>query len=531
MFKTGYNTGVHPYVYWLRFLKFMVNIVYILMGLIGGVLSSRLVTKRMKFFDPERDMKIAEDAIQQSKREAEGIKRETIERIENHAAVFKQDTFKKQERLNKIEVALGVKAESLKKREDRNKEVKLMVAAAAEESDTMQLRIKNKEGEFLQKLAQQSGVSVEQVKVATIEKCKKELEEENTEKLIRHEEWVKENAEKIARRTVINVLQRLCSPTSVETRAVNVVVPKDHVKGKVVGRNGENIKEFERLLDVDIVFNDLPNTISLSAFQLVKRRVAQKGMEKLVNYRGDITKLVVQKAVQSAERETDDELFEIGKKAMEKMNMKHLDKEFLRIVGRLQYRTSYGQNIMMHSMEVGWLAAMIGAELGLNLNTCKVGGFLHDLGKAIDQDPSVKDTHDQLSKEIMEKYGFSWEEVHAAWTHHDAIPQETAEAMIVKAADAISASRPGARQESFDKYIERIRSLEETGRSFDGVKAAFALSAGRELRIIVDPEKIMDGHMAEMAKNIAQKVEDEITYPGQIKVNIIRRTKFTEITQ
>lgn len=479
----------------------------------------------------EKDVKTAEEAIAQSKLEAERIKKEVVARLENHQAVFKQDASKKQERLNKMEAALINREDGLKKREDRNKELKLRAATYVEEEEALRQKIKNLEKDVLQKLSQKSGLSVEQVKTATIEKYKKELEEENSERLIRNEEWVKENAEKVARKMVVNVLQRLCSPTSVETRAVNVVVPKDHVKGKIVGRNGENIKEFERLLDVDIVFNDLPNTISLSAFQLVKRRVAQKAMEKLVNYRGDINKQIVQRAVQSAERETDDELFEIGKKAIEKMNMKHADKEFLRIVGRLQYRTSYGQNIMKHSMEVGWLAAMIGAELGLNINTCKIGGFLHDLGKAIDQDPNVKDTHDQLSKEIMEKHGFSWEEVHAAWTHHDAIPQETAEALIVKAADAISASRPGARQESFDKYIERIRSLEETGHSFEGVKGAFALSAGRELRIIVDPEKIKDEQMAAMAKDIAQKVEDEITYPGQIKVNIIRRTKYTEITQ
>ena len=186
---------------------------------------------------------------------------------------------------------------------------------------------------------------------------------------------------------------------------------------------------------------------------------------------------------------------------------------------------------MKHSMEVGWLAAMIGSELGLNVATCKAGGFLHDLGKAIDQDPNVKDTHDQLSKDLMEKFGFPWEEVHAAWSHHDAIPQETPEALIVKAADAISASRPGARQESFDKYIERIRALEETGSSYEGVRGAYAISAGRELRVLVDSDLIKDEQMYPMAKEIAQKIEEELTYPGQIKVNIIRKTKHTEISQ
>ena len=182
-------------------------------------------------------------------------------------------------------------------------------------------------------------------------------------------------------------------------------------------------------------------------------------------------------------------------------------------------------------MEVGWAAQMLASEIGLDKNVARVGGFLHDVGKAIDQDPNVKDAHDHLSKEIMEKHGFSWEEVHAAWTHHDAIPQETAEALIVKAADAISASRPGARQESFDKYIERMILLQETAKSFDGVKKAYALSAGREVRVFVDPEKVQDEKLKILAKHLAEKIEEEIIYPGKIKVNAIRRTKHTEIAK
>lgn len=509
----------------------MENIIYILIGLVGGGFVSTVALKRMKFFDVEKDRKLAEEMIEKSKAEAELIRKQGAEYVQNRVTAFKQDSDKKTERLNKIEAALVAKEEFVKKREERLKEVRLRIATLTEESDTLQKRIKNSEKDVLQKLSEKTGTTIEVLKENLLSKFIRELEEENTERLIKSEEWAKENAEKVARRVVVNVLQRLSSPTSVETRAVNVVVPKDHIKGKIVGRNGENIKEFERLLEVDIVFNDLPNTISLSAFQLVKRRVAQRAMEKLVNYRGDITKQVVQKAVQAAERETDDELYEIGKKAADKMGLKQNDKEFLRIVGRLQYRTSYGQNIMKHSMEVGWLAAMIGCELGLNMTTCKVGGFLHDLGKAIDQDPNVKDTHDQLSKEIMERFSFSWEEVHAAWTHHDAIPQETPEALIVKAADAISASRPGARQESFDKYIERIRALEEVGAGYEGVRGSYAISAGRELRVLVDSDLIKDEQMYAMAKEIAQKVEDELTYPGQIKINIIRKTKHTEISQ
>jgi len=183
---------------------------------------------------------------------------------------------------------------------------------------------------------------------------------------------------------------------------------------------------------------------------------------------------------------------------------------------------------MKHSMEVGWISAMLGSELGLDIKTCKVGGFLHDLGKAIDQDPDIKGGHDQLSKELMEKFGFSWEEVHAAWTHHDAAPQETPEALIVKAADAVSGGRPGARQDSIERYIEKMKAIDATVASFQGVKKSYAMSAGREVRVYVDPEKVEDAGVGNMAKEIAKKIEENVVYPGRIKIRVIRRTKITE---
>jgi len=251
-------------------------------------------------------------------------------------------------------------------------------------------------------------------------------------------------------------------------------------------------------------------------------------MEKLVKYKGEISPDVVKKIMKEASKETDDELYELGKEGLKRMRIDHKDKDFIRTVGRLQYRTSYGQNIMAHSMEVGWVCRMLGSEIGLDDKTCLIAGFLHDVGKAIDQDPNVKDCHDFLSKEIMEKHSFTWEEVHAAWTHHDAIPQETPEALLVKAADAVSASRPGARQESFEKYIERMKDLERTAKEFDGVKRAFAISAGREVRVIVDSEKINDEGLYSLAKEMASRIEEEIVYPGKVKVNVIRKTKYTE---
>lgn len=499
-------------------------------GLITAFASAQFL-KGKKLFDFEKRKEEAEKLISSSKEEADNILSETKANVQKRKESIEQYSQNKQVRITKLEELLKTKENNLQKREEDLKSIKLTLATIKEEAQSLESSNKRMDGEMMEKLKKITGSSVEELKEALVQELIGDLKKSANERLARQEEVLKENAEKKAREIIVSVIQRLCSATSVETRAVTVSVPKDQIKGKIVGKEGRNILAFEEELDVDIVFNDLPNTISLSAFNLVQRRIAQVAMEKLVKQRGEITPEVVKKTIKDAEKETDEELYQIGKKALIKMGIKHEDKEFVRTVGRLQYRTSYGQNIMKHSMEVGWVCRMLGDEIGCNQKTCLVAGLLHDVGKAIDQDPNVKDCHDFLSKEIMEKHGFSWEEVHAAWVHHDAEPQQTAEALLVKAADAISASRPGARQESMEKYLERIRDLEDTAISFQGVKRAFAVSAGREVRVLVEPDKIKDVNLQEVARQIADKIEEDIVYPGKIKVNVIRKTKYIEKTK
>ncbi len=506
----------------------ILNIVAIGAGVAAGLGVSIILLRGKDFINLEKKEKSATERVQKSNEEASKIKTETREYVEKKKTRLAQEKAKREERITKLKSSLEQKEKIVKKREERNSQVLETIKSTKAETAERRDAIKKGDKETLDRLAQKSGTQTGQLKEEIITKYRAELESESGERLAKAEEGLKENANRIARKHIVNVLQRLCSPTSVETRAVNVKVPKDQIKGKVVGKNAQNIEELEKHLDVDIVFNDLPNTISLSAFNMVQRRIAQKTIEKLVKTRGGIDPGIVRKTIKAAEKETDEELYELGKKGLIKMGVKHDNKDFCRIVGRLKYRTSYGQNIMMHSMEVGWVATMLGSELGLDIGICKVGGFLHDLGKAIDQDPETTDTHDVLSKKIMEKYGFSKEEIHAAWTHHDAIPQETPEALIVKAADAVSAGRPGARQESFDKYIQRIKALEQTAEGLEGVKRAYAISAGREVRVMVDPETIDDQKLKGMAKDLAGTIEENITYPGKIKVNVIRRIKHTE---
>lgn len=508
--------------------KMIINIIYIGGGIILGLISGFIASKHKKFVNLEKDKKTAEESIKRSENEAKEIFTTTNENIGKRKEFFIQLLKKREERIKKNEEALKNKEEFLKKRGERLKEISLFLTAKKEEIRSLQSGAQKKEQEIIEELTKKANTTVEKLKTELIDSYKIELKEDETERLAKVEESLKEEADKTAKKLIINTLQRLSSPTSVESRAITVEVPKDHIKGKIVGRNGQNIQELESLINVDIVFNDMPNTISISAFNLVDRRIAQKAIEKLVQAKGDITKDTIKRTLHDAEKEISEELYKIGETALKKMGIKTRDKEFCRVVGRLEYRTSYGQNIMKHSMEVGWVATMLGNEIGLNTEICKTAGFLHDLGKAIDQDPNVKDSHDFLTKELMGKYGFSPEEIHAAWTHHDNAKQETPEALIVKAADAVSASRPGARQESFERYIERIQTLERTAMSFEGIKNAFAISAGREVRVIADPEVLDDNKIKIVAKKLAEKIENEIAYPGKIKVNVIRKTKYTE---
>lgn len=508
-----------------------INILTILAGIVVGAGVSGILINEKKLINLERAKEKAAEKEKEAEEEARKIKEETRGYVQKRKEIIKQERKIKEERFLKLEESLKNREKNLERKEEKAKEDKLRVAAKEEEVQGKWGEIKRKDAEIVKKLSQKTMKEPDELKEEVLKKHEAELKIENKEKIAKTEEMLKENAEKKAKRMIIGVIQRLCSPTSVETRVVTVKVKNDRTKEKIVGKNAENVKLLEEKLEVDIVFNDMPNTISLSGFALVKRRTAQKAMEKLVKKKGEIRKEDVKEVIKEAEQETDRELFEIGRNALRKMGINAENKDLCRTVGRLQYRTSYGQNIMKHAMEVSWVSLMLGSELGLDPKICAVSGFLHDLGKAIDQEEGVKDTHDVLTKELMGKFGFSEEEIHAAWTHHDAEKQETAEALIIKAADAVSASRPGARQESFDKYIERIRSLEETATSYEGVKNAFAISAGRELRVLVDTEKINDGGLKNIAEKMAEQIENEITYPGQIKVNVIRRTRHTEIAK
>ncbi len=507
---------------------------YVLIG-VGtsavGIMCIIFLFKEKNFFDVQKKEKEAKTMMEEGETKAEELLKEAKQRLQEVKERGEEDEKTRKERIEKVKEKLDNKEKKIEEKEKRVSEEKLKLASFEEEVQSTQASIERIDSECLEKLSLKVGKTPKEAKESVVNTYVKELEQENGRKLLTIEDDLRERAEKIAKNEILGIMQRISTATSVESKTVFIKVPQDRVKGKIVGKDARNILLFEEMLEVSVIFNELPNIISIAGYNLVVRRIAEKAMNRLVGVRGEINEKVVKDMITLAKKETDDELYKIGSEALKRMGIKNDNKEFTRIVGRLQYRTSYGQNILKHSMEVGWIATMLGSELGLNVQTCKVGGFLHDLGKAIDQDPEITGTHDTLTKELMEKFGFSPEEVHAAWTHHDAEAQTTPEALIVKAADAISGGRPGARQDTIERYIEKIKALEATIGSFDGVKKSFTMSAGREVRVYVDPEMIEDKAIAGMAVSMAEKIEQNVTYPGKIRVNVFRRTKITEIAK
>lgn len=508
------------------------NVFAPILGLASGLVSVYFLLKTSTTVSTiEQKKEKADLIIKKSEEESIEMLEKTRLQIDNDKKSFELDLKRRKDHNEKVRESLNIREENLQKREDKLRQLELKYKSENEFFESAQNAVKEIEVNTLAKLSQLVGATKEEMKEEIISSLRSDLEKYYEDKILNIEESLRDDAGKIAKKIITEIMQRISSATSVESRVVNIVVPKDHIKGKIIGKNASNLLHLESKLTVDIIFNDEPNTITLSAFNLVNRYTAQKTIENLIKVNGDITTKTVDAALEKAEKEVEKELFTLGRRAVQKMNLKVENKDLISTIGRLEFRTSYGQNIMKHSMEVAYIAMLLGAEIGLNIETCKIGGFLHDLGKAIDQNPDVQGAHDFLTKELMEKYGFSKEEVHAAWTHHNSETPETAEALIVMAADAISASRPGARQESIERYMEKIQALEETARSFEGVKNTYAISAGREIRLFVDPEIVSDTKLKELADSVAHKIENNIAYPGTIKVKVFRKTHNTELAK
>lgn len=373
-----------------------------------------------------------------------------------------------------------------------------------------------------------SGMSAEDAKNMLLDQLKHDLAQEQMQLVRENEAKIKETSLEKAKEILSTTMQRCMIEQVVETTVSVVALPNDEMKGRIIGREGRNIRALETLTGVDLIIDDTPEAVVLSSFDPVRREIAKLALEKLI-VDGRIHPVRIEEMVEKAQEEIDKKIWEEGENAALEMGVMGLNKELIKTLGRLYYRTSYGQNVLKHSLEVGHIAGMLAAEIGANEKIAKRAGLLHDIGKAVDQ--TQEGTHIQLGVEIASRYGERPEVIHAIEAHHDDIVANTIEAVLVKVADAISAGRPGARRDTLEIYIKRLQKIEEIVNSFDGIKQSFAVQAGREVRIIVESEKFDDLASQKLARDVAKRIETELDYPGQIRVTVVREFRTTEIAK
>lgn len=380
----------------------------------------------------------------------------------------------------------------------------------------------------VQELERISSMSREEAKNALFEQLKQDLAQEFNQIIRENEQKIKETADEKAKEILTTTMQRCMIDTVVESTVSVVNLPSDDMKGRIIGREGRNIRTLETLTGVDFIIDDTPEAVVLSGFDPVRREIAKLALEKLI-VDGRIHPVRIEDMVNKAQEEIEHKIRQEGENAALDMGVMGLNKELIKTLGRLYYRTSYGQNVLKHSLEVGHIAGMLAAELGANVAVAKRAGLLHDIGKAVDQ--SQEGTHIELGVELARRYGEKEEIIHAIEAHHDDITANTIEAVLVKLADAASAGRPGSRRDTLEIYIKRLQKLEEIATSYEGIKQSFAVQAGREVRVIVQPEMFDDVTSAKLARDIAKRIEDEMDYPGQIRVTVVREFRTTELAK
>jgi len=425
---------------------------------------------------------------------------------------------KQERRLEQKEATLDKKTEAFERKEEElaKKIAKVTeTQAAAEEIRKQQL----------EKLEQISELTQEQAKQYLLKSIEEEVRHDAALKIKEIEGQLKDDAENLAREVIATAIQRCAADHAAETTVSVVALPNDEMKGRIIGREGRNIRTLETITGVDLIIDDTPEAITVSSFDPVRREVARLALEKLI-VDGRIHPTRIEDMVEKARKEVDRTIREEGERACYETGVHNLNPELVKILGRQKYRTSYGQNVLNHSIEVSHIAGLMASELGVDVAMAKRAGLLHDLGKAIDHE--VEGSHVQLGADLARKYKENPVIVNAIEAHHGDVEPKTVIAVLVQAADAISAARPGARRENVENYIRRLQKLEELTGTYPGVDKAFAIQAGREVRIMVKPEVVTEDNMILLARDIAKKIESELEYPGQIKVNVIRETKAVE---
>ncbi len=473
----------------------------------------------------EKDKKALEDKEKILYKEA---KIKAVEELQSDREQLNEEERERRQELARQEQKLAKREDMLEDKiqeyTDKDLQVQRKMDELLEKEDYL-AELVQKQTEELERI---SGMSTEDAKRTLLDQLKNDLAQEQMQLIRENEAKIKEVSLEKAKEILSTTMQRCMIEQVVETTVSVVGLPNDEMKGRIIGREGRNIRALETLTGVDLIIDDTPEAVVLSSFDPVRREIAKLALEKLI-VDGRIHPVRIEEMVEKAREEIDKKIWSEGENAALEMGVMGLHKELIKTLGRLYYRTSYGQNVLKHSLEVGHIAGMLAAELGANEKIAKRAGLLHDIGKAVDQ--TQEGTHIQLGVELASRFGEKPEVIHAIEAHHDDVVANTIEAVLVKVADAISAGRPGARRDTLEIYIKRLQKIEEIVNSFEGIKQSFAVQAGREVRIIVQAEMFDDLASGKLARDVAKRIENELDYPGQIRVTVVREFRTTEIAK
>ena len=507
----------------------LIIVAAILISLAIGMPVGMVIRKKIAESKIESAEQEAKRLVDLAKIEAENLKKEEIikakEEIMNARNELDQEIKERRGEVQKQESRIIQKEENLERREDNFEKKERDLERELANIDKQKEELEELHKEEMVQLQKISSLSKEEAKERLLSEMDKQLTQEKAALIREKEQKAKEEATKNAKEILSYAVQKCAADHSQETTVSIVSLPNDDMKGRIIGREGRNIKALETLTGIDLIIDDTPEAVVLSGFDPLRREVAKIALEKLIDD-GRIHPAKIEEMVEKAKEEVENTIKEEGERAVLETGVIGLNPDVVKLIGKLKYRTSYGQNVLNHSIEVSNLARIMAEELGLDPKLARRAGLLHDIGKALDHD--MEGTHVEIGVEVLKKFKENPLVINAVEAHHGDVEPQTLEAVLVQAADAISASRPGARRETLEAYIKRLQNLEEIADSFDGVEKSFAIQAGREVRIVVKPEKISDDQMTILARDVSKRIENEMDYPGQIKVNIIRETKVVD---
>ncbi|MFH1426471.1 MAG: ribonuclease Y [Candidatus Kerfeldbacteria bacterium] len=501
-------------------MEIVIGAVALVVGIGAGWLARQLKAKAAKNSAEAKATRMVKEAKvkqQEILLESKDKALQVIDEAKKEEQQRRGEVLKMQDRLEKRETMFDKKLMELEQQKEDVQQQNEDIHRAKKKL----LEIKKVQMEKLEKIAE---LNREQAKEVLLNNVEKEMGESLASRVQKLQQESSEVYDETAKRILTEAIQRCSLSHAAETTSTVLALPSDEMKGRIIGREGRNIKSLEELTGVEVIVDDTPETILISAFSPIRRHLAKRALEKLIQD-GRIHPTKIEETVEQARKELSKEIKKAGEEALYETGLAGIDPKMTQLLGRLRYRTSYGQNVLRHSIEVAHLAALIAEELGADATLCKKAGLFHDIGKALDHE--IQGTHPDIGRDVGRKFGFSQEMSDAAFCHHDDAPPSI-EAVIVKVADTISGGRPGARKDTYEQYIQRLEELEKTAKAFEGVQKVYAIQAGREVRVFVEPGKIDDFAAHQLAKNVAKKIEEELKYPGEIKVNVIRETRIIE---